>query len=96
MATSAVDDAAITAFAGGPDVNIILVFPVTVDKVVPVGDWTPNVAVPVEILARYLVTTPFTVLPLPVTVPNVVVRVAVVPSATRLPLASRTVMVRVV
>jgi hypothetical protein len=95
-ATSVVFDAAITALAGTPAMNRILVSPVTVASAVPVGASTPNVAVPVVVLLRYRVTTPLTVFPLPFTRPSDVVSVTVVPSATRFPWASLTVIVKAV
>ena len=76
------------AAAGGPGIKLSDVFPVSVDRIVPVGDSTPITAIPLIVLVIVRVTTPFTVTALPVTVPFVVVTVTDVPSAMRLSLAS--------
>ena len=78
----------IFACAGGPGLNTMVVLPVTLERVVPVGDCTPSTAVPLTVLVIVLVTTPLTVVPVPVIVLRVVVTVTVVPSATRLLFAS--------
>src|SRR3990172_7994462 len=82
--------------AGGPGCKTILLSPVIIDNRVPVGDSTLRTAVPLTVPVSVLVTTPETVVPLPVIVPSVETTLTVVPSGTRLPLASLTVTVMTV
>src|SRR3972149_4313379 len=81
--------------AAGPGCKTILLSPVIIDNRVPVGDSTLRPAVPLTVPVSVLVTTPETVVPLPVIVPSVDTTLTVVPSGTRFPLASLTVTVRI-
>jgi hypothetical protein len=71
------------------------VVPVNVANAVPIGDSTPRLAVPLTVLVRVRVTTPATVVADPVTEPKEAFNFTVVPSGTRFPMASLTVMVNV-
>src|SRR3972149_4476809 len=95
FAIMVVFDAAMLACAGGPGLKTTVKLPVTLERVVPLGDWTPSTPVPLTVLVSVRVTTPLIVVPVPVTVPIVVVTVTVVPSATRLLFASNTVTVNI-
>src|SRR3989304_5436073 len=79
--------------AAGPGCRTMLLSPVITDNSVPVGDSTLRPAIPLTVPVSVLVTTPETVVPLPVIVPSVDSTLTVVPSGTRLPLASNTVTV---
>src|SRR3989337_876043 len=81
--------------AAGPGCKTILLLPVIIDNRVPVGDSTLRPAVPLTVPVRVLVTTPETVVPLPVIAPSVETTLTVVPSGTRFPLESLIVTVRI-
>src|SRR3989304_6179255 len=81
--------------AAGPGCKMMLLSPVIIDNRVPVGDSTLRTAVPLTVPVSVLVTTPETVVPLPVIAPSVETTLTVVPSGTRFPLESLIVTVRI-